>query len=322
MKPFALLLALVMCSPAWADDASDLIKQLDADKFQDREEAGKKLQALGKDAIPALAKAAEEGPLESVVRAIDILKNLTESNDKETVTTATEALEKLAKSENAGTARRAKSALTPKPKPAPAAPRFAPAGARIVIQKNAQRVNMKNVNGVKTIEATDNQREIKIVDDPNKGITVEITEPKNGKKTTEKFEAKNEAELKKKHPKAHAEYEKYAKNNGANGIRIQLNGRAVPFAPVLPIRPAIPAMKRANGTRLEMAGRLLKSVLRHIETVANDQTIGDADNKARESLKKDITDLKKQLTELENKLQKAIDAETKKPEEKKPEDKK
>ena len=311
MRFLALLLALVMSGPAIADEAADLVKQLDAETFREREEAAQKLEALGKNAIPTLASAANEGTLETGIRSIDILKKLSEAEDKETAAEAKAALEKLTESENAATARRAKNALAPKPQPVvPAFPNrirvvpFPP--AQIIGGNAARRINMKNVNGVKTVEVDEGNRKININEDPNKGITVEITETNNGKETTEKFEAKNEDDLKKNHPKAHAEYEKYGKGNAA---AIQINQRAIPFRNAV---PAIPAFRRANDVRLDAVGRLLQTLGKHVETMADDNAIKDASNDSRESFKKEVVEMKNRLAELERKLQSAIDEENKK----------
>lgn len=326
MKRLALILFLLVGSPAFAEENVDqLVKQLDSQNFLDREKATSKLQELGKSAIPAVKQAATEGTLETQVRAIGILKNLTESDDKPTGEAAKSALDELAKSEDKALARRAKNALTPKPQPQPAVPaRMAPGiriAGNVIIQNNAQRINVRNVNGVKTIEVTEGQREVKIVEDPQNGITVEITEQKNGKKTTEKFQAKDADDLKKKHPKAYEDYKKYS--NQGNAVRIQL-GRAAALPIGGRIAPgAIP--QKIQGQRLQMAGRLLKTLQNQIERLADDNTIKDSDNASREALKKDLEEMKKQFTELEKKLQDAIDAEAKdkaeaKPEDKKPED--
>ncbi|MCA9070080.1 MAG: hypothetical protein KDA84_14205, partial [Planctomycetaceae bacterium] len=242
MKRLALVLFLLVGSQAFAeDDVNQLIKQLESQNFLDREQASGKLQKMGKPAIPALKNAAAEGDLETKVRAIGVLKNLTESEDKPTGEAAKSALEELAKSEDAAIARRAKNALAPKPQPPqpglPLPARVAPGiriAGNVVIQNNAQRINVRTVNGVKTIEVTEGQREVKIIEDPQKGITVEITEQKNGKTATEKFEAKDADDLKKKHPKAYEDYKKYS--DQGNGIRLRfgraaalpIGGRAVP----------------------------------------------------------------------------------------------
>lgn len=324
MKRLALILFLLISSPAFAEENVDqLVKQLDSQNFLDREKATTKLQELGKSAVPALKSAAAEGSLETKVRAIGILKNLMESEDKPTVEESQSALKELAKSENAATARRAKNALAPKPKPPQAVGpiRIAPGiqiAGNVVIQNNAQRISVRTVNGVKTIEVTENQREVKIVEDTknNNGITVEITEQKNGKKTTEKFQAKDADELKKKHPKAYEDYKKYSQGN-LNGLQFRLNRRAaLPRPARIPAR-AIP--QQIQGQRLQMAGRLLKSLQGHVERMIDDNTIKEADNASREALKKDIAEMKKQFTALEKKLQDAIDAGAKEKAQAKPE---
>jgi hypothetical protein len=258
-----------------------------------------------------------EGNLETGIRAIDILKKLMESDDKDTAAEAKAALEKLAESEKAATARRAKNALTP-PDPMPAAPAFPNRiqiggfGPLPVMPGNGNlRITMKNINGVKTVEADEGDRKITIHEDPDKGITVEITETKNGKETTEKFEAKSEEDLKKNHPKAHAEYAKYSKGNAA-GIRINVGGIQVgPGVPGVPFGPALPGFRRADDLRLDAAGRLLQTIGNHVANTANDNAITGASNESREAFKKDVVELKNQLAELEKKLQAAIDEENK-----------
>lgn len=314
MKYFATTLAFAMCAPVMADDTTDLIKQLDADTFREREEAAQKLTALGKEAVPALAKAAEDGTLETGIRSLDILKKLMEGDDKETRDQAKAALEKLAESENAATSRRAKNALAPKPELVPPGfPNRIPIGGfgpgQIIIGNGARRINMKTVNGVKTIEVDEGGRKININEDPNQGIKVEIIETVNGKEVTEKFEAKTEEDLKKNHPKAHAEYEKYAKGNvmglqiNAGGIRL---GGAV---------PGIPGFPQINNSRLDSTARLLQSIGRHVDSMGVDRAINGASNDSRESLKKEVVEMKNRMAELEKKLQAAIDDENKKQEE-------
>jgi hypothetical protein len=317
MKILAAILALAISVPLMADETDDLIKQLDADTFREREEAAQKLTALGKEAIPALAKAANDGTLETGIRSIDILKKLVEGGDKEASDLARTALEKLAESENAATSRRAKNALAPKPQPVPQGlPNRIQIGgfgpAQIIVGNAARRMTMKNVNGVKTIEVDEGDRKVTIIEDPNNGIVVAITETKNGKEVTEKFEAKTEADLKKNHPKAHAEYEKYAKGNGAVNIQINQGGIRFGQAPGLPFGPQVPGNARFNDPRLETAGRLLQSLGRHIETMSNDNVIKGASNESRETFKKEVVEMKNRLADLEKKLQAAIDEDNKK----------
>ncbi len=309
MRCVVLLIALMMCSPLAADEVSDLIKQLDAEGFQDREQAAQKLEAQGKQAVPALAEAAETGNLETAVRSIQILQNLMESKDKTAADEAKSALEKLSGSKNPATARRAKSALTPKPQPQPA-----PAGIRNRIAipafplpgRGVRRVSIRTINGVKTIDAQDGEKTVKIEVDPQGEIKIASTEKKNGKDVTEKFAAKNMDELKKNHPKGHEIYQQYegyinraaAARFGGGGVAGGgFGGRAA--------RPARPA---ANTGGLEMAGRMVQSLSRILENSTDDNAIKDASKESREAFKKDIVEMKKRLTEIENRLQKAIEA--------------
>ena len=309
MKPLSLLLMLVMCGPAWADEVSDLIRQLDAENFLEREKAAGRLESLGKKAVPGLEKSATEGALETAVRSIEILKKLMESEDNETAREAKSTLERLAESEHAATARRAKNALDP-PKPEPMLPARAnpiripfgrPLPAPVARANNVRKVQTRFNNGVKTVEVEDGDRKVKIEDDPNKGIRVEITEKKNGREVTKGFEAKTEDDLKKNHPEAHAEYEKYG--NGF-GLEVRAGG-------AVPINPAVPARQRFNGMRLQSAGRVLQTLARHMESVIDDNAIKGASNESRETFKKEVSEMKNRLAELEKKLQLAIEEETK-----------
>jgi hypothetical protein len=77
---------------------------------------------------------------------------------------------------------------------------------QIQIQVNAvagnqvRRIQIKN--GVKRTDITDGDRKIKIVEGPV-AIQIEVTEKKNGKAITRKFQAKNADDLKKNHPEGH-----------------------------------------------------------------------------------------------------------------------
>ena len=91
---------------ATAADIAAWIKQLDADKFADRQEASEKLYAAGKAAIPASAEAAAGPSLEVTVRSIDLLQRFLDSPDKAIKDAATAGLEKIAKSDKPNAARR------------------------------------------------------------------------------------------------------------------------------------------------------------------------------------------------------------------------
>ena len=51
-------------------------------------------------------------------------------------------------------------------------------------------MSVKNVNGVKEINASEDGKTVKIQDDPAQGIKIEVTEKQNGKEVTKKYEAR------------------------------------------------------------------------------------------------------------------------------------
>ncbi len=71
-------------------------------------------------------------------------------------------------------------------------------------------VSISNINGEKKVRLSENNRKVSIDIAKEGPITVELTETKDGKSTTRKFEAKNLDELKQKHPDAHKVYEELA----------------------------------------------------------------------------------------------------------------
>jgi len=78
-------------------------------------------------------------------------------------------------------------------------------------QRRIQEIKIRNVNGVKNIYVTENDHKITIIDDPDRGIKIEITDNKDGKPATRTFQANNIEELQKKSPEAYKLYLKYSK---------------------------------------------------------------------------------------------------------------
>jgi hypothetical protein len=232
------LLALSLLIPcAYADKAkkaaiagniSSLIKQLGDDEFAKRESAGKKLAEMGASAIPALTKESRRKSPESSVRAFKIIVRQYNGGDETAKKKATNALKKIAKSGTAH-ADKAKKVLEPaKDNPGPG--EGLSAKADIQVAGNAginRRVSVMVQNGVTKVDAEENGKRVTILDDPNKGIMVEVTEEKAGKKETKKYEAGNAKELKEKHPEAHKLYQQYTANvqanNGNVSIKIESN---------------------------------------------------------------------------------------------------
>ena len=245
---------------AGGESVEQLIEQLDSAEFDKRESACGKLAAKGKSAIAALEKASASGNLEVSSRATTVLGKLLKSSDESTEKAAAEALQRLADGDSPAAARKAKSILDKKnglknnapgivvPGNAFGGPGF---GGQIIINGGQLNIggggamrtmSVKNVNGVKEINASEDGKTVKIQDDPAQGIKIELTEKQNGKEVTKKYEAKNVEELKKKLPAGYELYKKYCgeqPGNGAMQFRIQAGGGNLAFAGQChPCRPA------------------------------------------------------------------------------------
>jgi len=240
--PLPPALADAVDTPEAADDtADDLIRQLDASAFSERQRAMKKLKALGPGVIPQLEKAAQQGSREVTQRCLDLLGEHFDSADESVKKSAQEALERLARCDSPSASRRADEILNPNKTPPP--PRTIIGGAmplggfnraqiqmRVIGGGGARRISIKNINGVKQIDVDEGGRKIKINDAPQNGIKMEVTEKKDGKDIVKKYEAKNAEELKKNHPEAHKIYDKYSYHGAGpviqfGGGNIQLQGQ-------------------------------------------------------------------------------------------------
>lgn len=340
LKLFSLVLTLTFCSlviaqdekpkveaqpdvaqakAASAEEIDKLMEQLDANRFSERQAAQQRLAEIGKGALPAIEKGTQHVSREVAVRSLDILKGLFQGGDDVTKAAAKETLERLAKNNDGTLAKRAGEILSP-PKPAPQVPPgIVPGrigGAQIQIQVvggaggNIKR-SMKDVNGVKEIEAEENGKKVKITDDPAKGIKLEVTETKDGKETTQKYEAKDAAELKTKHPEAHKLYDEYSKQPAG----IQIRGFAVPGVlppgalppgfPALPGAPGgvkIPRIKILRPDDLEAAKNNADSALKELDSALKTLKEAKSDNDELKKAQEQLEAAKKQVEELKAKL--------------------
>jgi hypothetical protein len=285
-----------------AEDVAELIRQLDADRFTDRQAASNKLEAAGERAIPHLIETAENGSVEASARAVNILAAHLSGRDAATKAAAREALEKLAESKNASTARRAKGAIEESQKPQPAtaparrAIRIIGANGRIQIggavpggqiqvqvQQRAvgggRQVTITTVNGVKTINAVEGNRKVQIKDDPQNGIEMEVTETKDGKAVTEKYKAKNAEDLKKKHPDAYKIYDEYARQGGVQ------------------VQQAADVQRRVFDTQMNTLERLSDSLQRSLERLEI-----EGGDEAKKEIKQHLENVKKELEQARRKL--------------------
>lgn len=76
------------------------IRQLDANRYAERQQAADELAKVGKEAIPAIEKAALTGTGEVASRSVDLLKGYAGSPDDETSSMAYSSLKRLAASGN------------------------------------------------------------------------------------------------------------------------------------------------------------------------------------------------------------------------------
>ena len=296
-----------------------LVEQLDASRFADRQRASDKLAALGKSAIPALAKAAVGDSIEVTVRAIELLHGSLDSADQPTSDAARRALETVAKSDHAAAARRAQELLRVNGQQRhtrlQAGNGIFPGGVlRLNMPGLGQRRSVWNINGVKETEVVENDRKIAIHDDPRKGIRIEVTTKECGKDVTKKYEAKNAGDLKKNQPEGHRIYEQYGQENrGGMGIfQFQIPGGvpggAVPAPPAFPALPLIPqgnppaqplvpeeiSVRRVT-MRLQNAAAYLKQL--------SPETLDKVSVAAKEELKKELGEIQQQAAQLQRRLQ-------------------
>lgn len=299
-----------------AADLRSLIQQLDSDKFTDRQAASQKLFEAGKSAIPVIAEAATSPNRETSTRSIDILKKHAQSKDETAQKEARAALEKLAKSDDSRVASAATQALKPMTDPnAPAVPGLVPGviqlgGGQVQVQVQAfggnvnRRVGVQNVNGVKTTTVEENGRKVKIVEDPQNGIKMEVTEKVDGKDQTKNYEAKDADDLKKKHPDAHKIFEESTKQQA---LQIQF-GRAIPALPMVPAIqaqaiPLLPGMRtpaqlRPVQEQLERVQKDLKEAEQRVKKAAENSPQADELGKSLQQLE----EARKQLEEAIEKI--------------------
>ncbi len=290
------------------EELDQLVQQLDADAFADRQAASQRLAELGRAAIDALIRAAASESLEANVRALDILKKHLDSQDAELKKSAKEALEKIAEGPRPASARRAKDILKAhEEREKLFQQQQANVPGRIQVQAQAQMIGgqvvrrVQIVSNVKTIEGEDKNGKFRIIEDPKEGITVELTRKKDGKEVTEKFQAKNAEELKKKHPEA---YEVYKRNSQADGVMIQAGPVAVGQVQAAPAQ----VVRRNN---VQMAALQLPIWIQMVDRLVTDEAIKDSSKQSLEELKKKSEEARQALEKLEKRLQEAIDQKTK-----------
>ena len=299
-----------------AAEISKTVEQLKSGRFNERETASRKLAEFGRAAIAPLTEAAMGSQREVTMRAINILKKYLESNDQETRKAARAALETIATGTQASAARQAQQVLNPPAPPEPEAPpagRIRVFGGPIQIRVQAgvagnQRIRIKQVNGVKEIEAVENDRKVTIKEGPGIGIKLEVTEKKDGKETTKKYEAKDADELSKKHPEAYKLYKKYTKQPN---FKIQLPNlqQAVPLIPGQNQLPPIPGFRLPPGLipqqakqSLGKAHKELDKSIKELEEATRKLKIDTKDAEKLQGIIKQLKSSRKELDQAQSQL--------------------
>jgi len=287
---------------ATAENIARWIKDMDSDEYAVREEAVARLTAAGTLAVTPVAKAAKGDSLEVTTRAVKVLQNMLSGKDADAKAAAKAALEELAKDQKHPSSHMAWKALQEK-NPARTVPGRMP--GQIVIGGNViqlvagagrMQIAVKNVNGNKEVDVTENDRKIRITEDKD-GITVTVTDPPKGdaKPKPKQYKAADEKELKKKHPEAHTLYEKYAKGQNAAAIRIVGGNIGGVVNPIKNWRAQLP---KRLGRQASNSGKLLDEAAKELDrATARLKAALDAQKKrvVRDEDKLDLAELLKQI---------------------------
>lgn len=190
------------------------IALLSGRNFLDRQRAIAELVQAGKAAVTPVAEAAESGEPEVIKSCVAILKRIQISGTDDGRKAAEAALKELSESKLPQVANAATSALKGD---AEFGPGRLPGNRRLVPQNivgaGGVRISVKSVNGQRTIQVKEPDREIEIEDADGKNIKVTIRRTVDGKPETKEFAADDLEDLKKKDADAAALYEKYGKQN-------------------------------------------------------------------------------------------------------------
>lgn len=254
---FATILAMLP-SAARADDpdldakVDQCIALLSGRNFVDRQRAITELVQADIAAVAPVAEAAEMGEPELVKSCVAILKRIQISGSNEGRKTAETALKELSESKLPQVANAAAAALKGD---AEFGPGRLPGNRRVLPQNvggGGVRISVRTVNGQRTINVKEPDREIEIQDADGKSIKLSVQQVVNGKPERKEYEADDIEDLKKKNADAAALYEKYGKQNF---IQVQFQ----PF-------PG-PAMNRVPRAAAPAVNEKIEAALKKLETV-------------------------------------------------------
>ena len=210
-------------------DVKTLIAQLKSGKYQERNEATKKLMAVGSAAIEPVAKAGMTDDLELGARCVDVLKHYLQNGDAASKAAARKALQELRTSKHASVAKWAGEALQQR-----ALGRF-PNGFpnRRGLGGRFGGARRGGIGFQREVTAVDNGKTIHIKETilpGNRQIVVKVTEKVDGKDKTTEYKATSPLELRQKNKEIHDLYLKHiakaklmivGPNNAAIPVQVQ-----------------------------------------------------------------------------------------------------
>ena len=183
-------------NPPTREQISEWIDQLDSDDFVARDNAVQKLKAAGPLACNALAEAAVREGRDRRWQALRLLRIALEEGEPTWREAARQAFQKIAAGDREFSARFARDALRPKPDPAQI-----PTGVRPPQPHSFPGpFNPPAASVHRTAMLQDGPRRVRIVECPNTGVEVQISEMKDGRQCLQECQAKDMAELEEKHP--------------------------------------------------------------------------------------------------------------------------
>lgn len=269
---------LIAADPDLEARADQAIALLAGPNFADRQRAITQLLELDKAAVEPLTEAAEQGEPELVKNCVRILKRIQTSGSDEGRKAAEAALTELSKSKLPQVANAAASALKEE---AELGPGRLP-GNRNVFPLNpgvgGTRISVQSINGQRTINVSEPDRQIEIRDDSGKNIRMTVKETVNGKEEVKEYAADDVEALKKKDEAAAALFEKYGKANA-----IQLQFQAFPPAGLMNRFPraggGVAGERTANAVneRIEAALKTLSEVRGKLEGLKDKKTLDPAE---------------------------------------------
>jgi hypothetical protein len=191
-----------------------LVKQLDADTLQARQQASDQLLAKGSQAIGPIAQTLPHASAEQTMRGLAILKKLMQSSDEDTKRQARAAVEQLSHAQQQALASQAAAILQAEDPLARTPTRSS--GQVVGIPGGIRMFQLQMMNGPATrrVVASENGRTVVIAESVENGITVTVSERVGDKDQTTTVAAKSTTELDQKSPQAGALYRKYSALGG------------------------------------------------------------------------------------------------------------